>query len=54
LTKIISLGGTGSSEDGKNVSKTEIIMTLLGQLFFAKFVEDVELLGEWINESVTD
>jgi hypothetical protein len=50
----LSLGVTGSSEYGKNVSKTEIIMTLLGQLLFAKLIEHIEFLGQWYESRVTD
>ena len=49
-----SLGVTGSSEYGKNVSKTEIVVTLLGQLLFAKLVEHIEFLGQWNESGVTD
>jgi hypothetical protein len=41
-----SLGVTSSSEYGKNVSKSEIIMSLLGELLLTKEVKHIELEGE--------
>ena len=38
-----SLGVTSGTQDGENVSKTEIIMTLFGKLLFAKLVKHIEL-----------
>jgi len=49
-----SLKLTGSSEDGKNVSETEIVVPGLGKLLLAKFVKGVELLGEWSVFLISD
>jgi hypothetical protein len=54
----ISLFGTlyvtGSTKHGENVTKTEIVVTLLRKLLLAKLVEHVKLLGEGIVGGVTD
>jgi len=49
-----SLGVTSGTQDGKNVSKTEIIMTLLGELLLAKCVQNIELNGEGLVSVITD
>ena len=46
--------GTGETQYGKNVSETEIIMTLLGELLLAKSVKDGEFLVELVKITVTD
>lgn len=45
---------TSETENGKNVSQTEIVMTLLGELFFTKFVENGELLVESVELVIAD
>ena len=37
-----SLGVTSSSQDGQNVSETEIIMSLFRKLLLTKFIEHIE------------
>jgi hypothetical protein len=37
--KIFSLGGTAGSQDGENVSQTEIVMPLVGELLLTKSVQ---------------
>jgi len=51
---LLSLGVTGSSEDGKNVSEPEIIMSLFGQLFLTQFVKNIELVRQWDEIGVTN
>ena len=43
------------TQDGENISKTEIVVNLFGQLFFAKFVERVEFLRQFdvLQETAT-
>ena len=54
LERRLTEDGTSETEDGENVSQTEIVMTLLRELFLAKLVQDGELLVEGVELSVTD
>jgi hypothetical protein len=49
-----SLGVTSGTEHRQNVSKTEVIVALFGQLLLAQLVEDVELLGKCGIGAVAD
>ena len=45
---------TSETQDGQNVTETEIVVTLLGELLFAEFVKDSELLVEPVEIIVAD
>lgn len=51
---LFSLCVTSSSEDWKNVSQTEVIMSLFWQLFLTEFIQHVKLFTETVDEFVTD
>ena len=45
---------TSETKDGKNVTETEIVMTLLGKLLFTKSIQNVELLVNSIEFKISD
>ena len=52
VVDLVSLGLASSTQHRQNVTQTEVIVLLLGQLLLAEAVEDEELLGnflEWVK-----